>query len=53
MPMKNMSDLTMMNLDTGIEGILQGVAEGSSVGANDNNPAPMCGGRQTWPCSAK
>ncbi len=39
MPMKNMSDLTMMNLDTGIEGILQGVAEGSTVGANDSNPA--------------
>ena len=29
----------MMNLDTGIEGIPQGVAEGSSVGANDSNPA--------------
>lgn len=39
MPMRNMSDLTMMNLDTGIEGILQGVAEGSTVGANDTNPA--------------
>lgn len=39
MPMKNMSDLTMLNLDTGIEGILQGVTEGSSVGANDTNPA--------------
>jgi hypothetical protein len=39
MPMRNMSDLTMMNLDTGIEGILQGVAEGTSVRANDSNPA--------------
>jgi len=39
MPMRNMSDISMLNLDTGIEGILQGVTEGSTVGANDNNPA--------------
>ena len=39
MPVKNLSDLTLLNLDTGIEGILQGLSEGTTVGANDTNPA--------------
>ena len=39
MPMRNMSDLTMMNFESGIEGILQGISEGTTVGANENNPA--------------
>jgi hypothetical protein len=39
MPMRNMSDLTMLNLDAGIEGVLQGINEGTTVSASDNNPA--------------
>jgi hypothetical protein len=38
-PMRNMSDITLLNLDTGIEGILQGIAEGTTVGVNETNPA--------------
>ena len=39
MPMENLSSLTMLNLDTGIEGVLQGITEGSTVDANQTNPA--------------
>lgn len=39
MPIRNMSDISLLNLDTGIEGILQGISEGSTVGANETNPA--------------
>ncbi len=39
MPIRNLSDLSLLNLDTGIEGILQGISEGTTVGANDSNPA--------------
>ena len=39
MPIRNMSDISLLNLDTGIEGILQGISEGSTMGANETNPA--------------
>lgn len=38
-PIKNLTDLSLLNLDTGIEGVLQGISEGSSVSSNNTNPA--------------
>ena len=38
-PLQNRSDFALMNVEVGLEGILQGIDEGSTIDANETNPA--------------
>ena len=38
-PLQNRSDFALMNVEVGLEGILQGINEGSTINANETNPA--------------
>tara|TARA_R110000751_G_scaffold307884_1_gene433598 strand:+ start:681 stop:2084 length:1404 start_codon:yes stop_codon:yes gene_type:complete len=37
-PLENMSDISLLNLETGIEGVLQSITEGTTVESSEENP---------------
>jgi hypothetical protein len=38
-PLESISDFTMLNIETGLEGVLQGIGESSTVLSNNKNPS--------------